>query len=113
MRFGCARKTLTDAANRGDLVTRPHAMPIESHLVRGKRVHRWHLRRRLLAEGLKEERCEECGLRDWRGAPVPLHLHHVNGDGDDNTLENLRMLCANCHGQTENWGVRNARRRAA
>lgn len=65
-----------------------------------------HLRRRLIAAGLKAARCEACGLTGWRGRTLPLHLDHVNGDHTDNRLENLRILCPNCHAQTRTWCVR-------
>ncbi|MFL5894536.1 MAG: HNH endonuclease signature motif containing protein, partial [Thermoleophilaceae bacterium] len=87
--------------------------PIDELLVAGRKTHRWHLRRRLIALGLKENRCEVCGISDWLGKPLSLELHHVNGDGLDNRLENLQLLCGNCHSQTGNWGGRNARRKAA
>lgn len=61
------------------------------------------LRRRLVAEGLKSQRCERCGLEQWCGAPIPLQLDHVNGDHTDNRLENLRILCPNCHALTDTW----------
>ena len=67
---------------------------------------RQNLRLRLIREGVKEARCECCGLASWRGAPVPLSLHHVNGDRLDNRLENLKLLCMNCHGQTPNFSGR-------
>jgi 5-methylcytosine-specific restriction endonuclease McrA len=60
-----------------------------------------------VAAGLKDERCERCGLTDWRGQPLSLALHHVNGDGADNRLENLQLLCPNCHSQTPNFAGRN------
>lgn len=78
-------------------------------LVRGRRANRWHLRRRLVAEGLKPAHCEHCLLDTWRGRPLSLQLHHVNGDGADNRLENLEVLCPNCHSQTDTWGGRNRR----
>ncbi|HUA44156.1 MAG TPA: HNH endonuclease [Solirubrobacteraceae bacterium] len=53
-------------------------------------------------------------MNDWQGAPISLELHHINGDGHDKRLANLRLLCPNCHGQTDTWGGKNkARRRTA
>jgi hypothetical protein len=66
-----------------------------------------NLRQRLIAEGLKEARCEHCGLSEWMGRELPLALDHVNGDPTDNRLENLRILCPNCHALTDTWCARN------
>src|SRR3954467_7610425 len=78
--FGMARATLADAAKRGDLRTRPQATPIDELLVSGIPRSRHNVKLRLLSSGLKTERCEICGLTDWRGAPISFSLHHVNGD---------------------------------
>jgi hypothetical protein len=88
------------------------ARPLEELLVAGDRVVTG-LRRRLLDEGLKEHRCEHCRLTTWRGAPIPLELDHVNGDRFDNRLENLRLLCPNCHALTPTYRGRNIGRPAA
>lgn len=106
--FGFATSTWTDAVRRGALVPRPHAMPLDELLSAPR--HRGHVKQRLLRLGLKEDRCEVCGICQWRGAPLSLALHHVNGDGLDNRLENLQLLCPNCHSQTENFAGRNVRR---
>ena len=109
-RFGFARKTFTDAAARGAVTTRPQGAPLAVYLVAGRRTNRTHLKMRLLAEGLKENRCERCGISDWLGEPLMVALHHVNGDGLDNRIENLVMLCPNCHSQTDNFSGRGRRR---
>lgn len=110
-RFGFSRDTWYRAEKRGDIVPRPHEIPIEELLVVGRKTSRSHLKQRLVRSGLKENRCERCGITEWLGKTLNMHLHHINGDGLDNRVENLEMLCGNCHSQTENYGGRNGHRR--
>jgi hypothetical protein len=72
-------------------------IPLEEILVENSPYPRWHLKRRLLASGLKHPRCEMCGQGDvWHGRPMSLVLDHINGVSNDNRLENLRVVCPNC-----------------
>ena len=111
--FGFSRNAWWDAIRRGAITPRPRLEPIELVLSGEKPRNRHHIKGRLLGEGLKEPRCERCGLTEWQGRGLSLELHHVNGDGRDNRLENLMLLCPNCHSQTDSWGGRNNGRRAA
>lgn len=64
----------------------------------------------LIRDGLKEARCELCAGDRWMGQPIPLELDHINGDHHDNRLENLRIVCPNCHAQTATHAGKNNRR---
>ena len=51
--------------------------------------------------------CEGCGLVEWQGHKIPLELEHTDGDNKNNTKENLKLLCCNCHALTHTWRGRN------
>lgn len=111
-KFGFNLASWHQAVKRGAIVARPAAMPIEMLLVKGRiQTNRSHLKQRLLAAGLKENRCELCGITEWEGKPLSMQLHHKDGDGTNNELDNLELLCPNCHAQTDTYGGRNGHRR--
>jgi len=60
-----------------------------------------YLRIRLINDGVLKNECAECSNNGiWNGKPITLEIDHINGDNNDNRLENLRVLCPNCHSQT-------------
>lgn len=74
-------------------------IPLEHYLVKGSTAKSHSLRIRLINEGYKEARCEKCKRVTWNGEPIPLELDHINSDHWDNRLENLQVVCPNCHAQ--------------
>lgn len=60
-----------------------------------------HLKGHLIKE--RGHACEECERKTWNKTPIPLEVHHLDGDRTNNKLLNLELLCCNCHAQTDNW----------
>lgn len=60
---------------------------------------------------LRGRKCEKCGLETWLGNPITLEIHHKDGDRSNNTLENLLLLCPNCHSYTSNWRGRGKKKK--
>lgn len=65
------------------------------------------LRIRLLQEKVFEHRCSNCNLSEWLNKPIPLELEHINGKSSDHRLENLTLLCPNCHSFTSTYRGKN------
>lgn len=83
------------------------AKPLEEILVENSSYKSQDLKRRLITAGLKEDICEICGQHNvWNGKPLVLQLDHINGNHYDNRLENLRVVCPNCHTQTDTFANR-------
>jgi hypothetical protein len=56
---------------------------------------------------LRGHKCEECELSEWRNKPIPLELHHNDGDANNNTPENVKLMCRNCYAQTDTFCGKN------
>ena len=83
--------------------------PLEQYLSNEYGIGSHKLKQRLIAEGLKEHKCEVCGITEWNGRPTPIELDHIDGDHSNNHLDNLRIICPNCHAQTTNYRGKNKR----
>lgn len=69
----------------------------------GKSITNSRIRTALIKEGLKDQVCECCGLSEWMNKPIPLELHHKDFNHYNNNLDNLQILCSNCHMQAHNY----------
>lgn len=107
VRFDINAEAWSNAIRRGELRARARALPLD--LMFSRKMSRGAIKRRLIELGLLEERCGRCGISEWRGKPIAIHLDHINGATRDWRIENLRMLCANCHSQTPTFSGRNLR----
>jgi Zn finger protein HypA/HybF involved in hydrogenase expression len=106
--FGFCNAAWFKAVQRGALAPRNVKKSVSEVLA--SRSSRWCKKAKLIREGVLESRCSECGIHDWRNKPLVIQIDHVNGNKDDWRLENLRMLCPNCHSQTETFSGRNLKR---
>lgn len=69
-----------------------------------------NFKRRLLRDNILANECAVCGIKGiWNNQPLSLQLDHINGNNKDNSLPNLRLLCPNCHSQTETFAGKNNR----
>ena len=84
---------------------------LEEILVKNSSTKTQRVKQLLFEYGIKEKLCEWCKLDTWRGIEISLELDHINGDNRDNELVNLRILCPNCHAQTDTYRGRNVKRK--
>lgn len=77
--------------------------PLSDYLTNKVKVTSNKLRIRLLDEKIFDHKCCNCTNTDWMGLPIPLELEHIDGNSENNTLANLKMLCPNCHAQTPTY----------
>ncbi len=112
-RLQCKPETFNSWLKRNDIVYTGH--PNQKGVYKGnnkksvteylknKNIKSHILRVKLIEDGIKEHKCEGCGLTAWKGKPIPLELHHKDGNHNNNELNNLELLCPNCHAFTDNY----------
>lgn len=82
--------------------------PVEYYLFKGSTVRSPLLKKKLIQAGIKKEACEICGNTEWNNRKIPLELDHKNSDHWDNRLENLQLICPNCHAQVTSDRLKSA-----
>jgi len=86
----------------------PRAKSLEEYLTLGSAIGSSYLKTKVLRAGLLRNQCFECKLEpSWNGKDLTLQLDHINGDSSDNRIDNLRILCPNCHTQTKTFTGKN------
>lgn len=84
---------------------------LEEALTENSTYNTVRLKQRLIKANLLEAKCSECAIGEiWNNKKLVLQLDHINGIHSDNRLSNLRIICPNCHSQTENFAGRNVGR---
>ena len=91
---------ITNQSGKGKPKNNP-SIPLHD-ILEGKhpQYNTFKLKNRLFKEGIKENKCEDCGLNSWNGKPINCELDHIDGNPCNHILVNLRILCPNCHSQT-------------
>ena len=105
LKLGCYQ---TNQSGKGCSKTSGTKIPL-SEILDGKHPYyqTFKLKNRLIEEGIKKNQCEICETNEWFGKPLNCELDHINGKRNDHRLPNLRMLCPNCHSQTETYRSKN------
>ena len=89
------------AWNKGKIIGPKRS--VEDYLTNKHFIISFKLKNRLIKEGYFESKCYNCNLIEWLGQPIPIELHHKDGNVENNLLENLTILCPNCHTLTDNY----------
>ncbi len=83
---------------------------LEEYLMKSSDIQTNKVRKKILEEGIKPYKCEYCGNSEWMGQPIPLELHHKDGNHNHNELSNYELLCPNCHAFTDSYRGKNCRK---
>lgn len=96
-------------SGKGTQKKRPK-MTLAEYLENSQDIQTNKIRKKILEENLKPHKCERCGLETWLDSPIPLEVHHKDGNRTNNTLENFELLCPNCHAFTDSYRGKNCKK---
>lgn len=102
-KFGCYKPNQGGKGTSKEWIG-SRAVPLQE-ILEGKHpaFQTYKLRNKLLKAKIFENRCSICGIRDWLGKKISCELDHIDGDRTNHRIENIRMLCPNCHSQTDTF----------
>lgn len=118
--LGCNPKTINpllerlnleykgNQGGRGLIKPKANKWNLIEYLANSTDIQSNKVRKKLLEEGYKEYKCECCGNSEWMGNPIPLELHHIDGNRYNNVVENFQLLCPNCHAFTDSYRGKNS-----
>ena len=92
-----------------DIKRKPSNKISLDEILSGKRpeYQTFKLKNRLIGEGIKEDICEICNISEWNNKKLNMQLDHIDGNPHNHILSNLRLICPNCHSQTETYCGKN------
>lgn len=118
--LGCNPKTINpllerlgltykgNQSGKGTVKPKSNKMSLVEYLKNSKDIQSNKVKKKLLDEHYKEYKCECCGRKTWLGKPIPLELHHIDGNRNNNVLSNYQLLCPNCHAFTDSYRGKNS-----
>lgn len=119
--LGCKQETLNkylekmgieyagNQSGKGQPKRKPK-MTLEDYLENSVDIQTNKIRKKILEENIKAHKCECCGLETWLGQPIPLEVHHKDGNRNHNELSNFELLCPNCHAFTDSYRGKNSKK---
>ena len=94
-------------SGKGQHKSNGRTMSLQEYLDNSIDIQSNKVKKKILEEGYKEHKCECCGLITWLDQPIPLELHHKDGNRNNNSLDNYELLCPNCHAFTDSYRGKN------